>query len=198
LQQAPTGIVARPKTALLERTPTPARVIHAAQPARAQTVDGESPSPRSSARSRTRPDRAKPSASAPAIQSAVRRTSQTDLAPSAVETGTQQSGRAGTKIASEPADESLLKGELSLITEASQALDTGDAKAAMRALQTHRSRFGTGFLREEREALWVVALCELGQTSKAVAARAQFDRSAPRSPLRVRIEKQCKTPRAAP
>lgn len=198
LQQTPTGVVARPKSAPLVPTPTRPRVIHAAPSPHAQTVDGEAPSTQSSARSRARPDGAKPSASDPGIQSAVSQTPETELAPSAAESGTQQSGRAEPKVVSKPADESLLKEELSLITEASQALDTGDGKAALRALLTHRSRFSTGFLREEREALWVVALCELGQTSKAAAARAQFERSAPRSPLRVRIERQCKTPLTVP
>jgi hypothetical protein len=88
--------------------------------------------------------------------------------------------------------EDVLEGELALIAEASRALDVGDATAAMKALETHRSRFGAGFLREERDALWIVALCKQGSAAEAAAARASFERRAPRSPLRVRIEKQCK------
>jgi hypothetical protein len=83
------------------------------------------------------------------------------------------------------------QGELSLIQAASGALDAGDARAAMRTLEMHRRRFATGFLTEEREGLWIIALCQAGRMTEAAAARAEFERHAPRSPLRLRIETQC-------
>jgi hypothetical protein len=86
----------------------------------------------------------------------------------------------------------LLEDELSLIQAASGALDAGDARDAMRTLEMHRRRFATGFLTEEREGLWIVALCQAGRVPEAAAARAEFERHAPRSPLRRRIETQCK------
>jgi hypothetical protein len=86
-----------------------------------------------------------------------------------------------------------LEGELSLITAASQSLDNGDTAAAVEALEAHRVRFAAGFLSEEREALWIVALCDEGRAAEAATARAAFERRAPRSPLRVRIETRCKT-----
>jgi hypothetical protein len=65
----------------------------------------------------------------------------------------------------------------------------------LHGLKEHRRRFGAGFLAEEREAMWIIALCRAGRLSEAAQARAVFDRRAPRSPLRVRINAEC-SPRA--
>jgi hypothetical protein len=109
----------------------------------------------------------------------------------AAELDIREPGDAERTASSAARKEALLEEELALIAAASHALDTGDTTAAMKALETHRSRFGAGFLSEERDALWIVALCSRGSASEAAAARARFERRAPRSPLRVRIEKQC-------
>jgi hypothetical protein len=116
---------------------------------------------------------------------------QRESPPLAAELDIPEPGDAERTASSAARQEALLEEELALITAASHALDTGDATAAMKALETHRSRFGAGFLSEERDALWIVALCSRGSAAEAAAARATFERRAPRSPLRVRIEKQC-------
>jgi hypothetical protein len=95
-------------------------------------------------------------------------------------------------VAAERPQEAALEGELALITAVSRALDRGETEPAMRLLKEHTTRFPAGFLGEERDALWIVALCKQGNVAQAAAARASFERRAPRSPLRVRIEKECK------
>jgi hypothetical protein len=117
--------------------------------------------------------------------------SQTESPPLAAELDIREPGDSERSASSTARKEALLEEELALIEAASHALDTGETAAAMKALETHRSRFDAGFLSEERDALWIVALCSRGSTAEAAAARATFERRAPRSPLRVRIEKQC-------
>jgi hypothetical protein len=111
--------------------------------------------------------------------------------PLAAEVDAPERGSSERAASSAAQSEAVLEGELALMAAASEALDNGDATAAMKELETHRSRFGTGFLSQERDALWIVALCKQGRAEEAAAARATFERRAPRSPLRVRIEKQC-------
>jgi hypothetical protein len=111
--------------------------------------------------------------------------------PTAAKPGSQRPTSAVHNRQTEKSSSNLLAQELSLISAASQALDSGDARAALRTLETHRRRFATGFLTEEREGLWAVALCQAGRVAEAASARADFERRAPRSPLRRRIETQC-------
>ena len=80
------------------------------------------------------------------------------------------------------------------MTQATRALDGGDLSAALRALEANRDRYRNGYLREERDAFWIVALCKQGRMAEADAARRAFELRAPRSPLRARIERQCKLP----
>ncbi len=64
--------------------------------------------------------------------------------------------------------------ETMLLARARVALQRHDGAAAMQLLQEHASRFPSGELREERLALRISALCELGETDRAHREAASY------------------------
>ena len=73
--------------------------------------------------------------------------------------------------------------ERNLLEHARTALSRGEAGAALRALQQHRKRYPRGTLAEERAALMVVALADLGHGKRARAAARAFKKRHPQSLL---------------
>lgn len=193
---------------LMWRGNTPAAGLHPRHSVESKKVAADAPavvspelrSPDSLARSPIRSDAAEMPGSPRATRSSVRHSADIEslASPKAAEIGARQPTSAVRNRQHELPNNNLLAGELSLIAAASQALDSGDARAALRTLEIHKQRFSSGFLTEEREGLWIVALCQAGRVSEAAAARADFDRRAPRSPLRRRIATQCETGANAP
>lgn len=84
-----------------------------------------------------------------------------------------------------------LEAEIELLRAAQVALQKGDSRRALSALNKHRRLFPGGMLRQEREAARAVALCELGRydQGRQVAKRLLVD--SPRSPLAQRIARSC-------
>jgi hypothetical protein len=82
-----------------------------------------------------------------------------------------------------PSRSELAREELHLIERARAAVAQDDFAAAMLPLAEHARRFKDGRLAEEREALRVTALAELGRAREAHRAIAAFERRFPRSPL---------------
>ena len=74
-----------------------------------------------------------------------------------------------------------LRAELQLVRAARKAIANGQPTQALISLRTHASRFPTGQLREEREALQVVAFARQGKRAKASEAAGAFLRRYPSS-----------------
>ncbi len=74
-----------------------------------------------------------------------------------------------------------LRAELRLVRAARKAIADGRPTQALTSLRTHASRFPSGQLREEREALQVVAFARQGKRSKASEAARAFLRRYPSS-----------------
>lgn len=88
--------------------------------------------------------------------------------------------------------------ERNLLERARTALSRGEAAAALRALQQHRKKYPRGTLAEERGALMVVALADLGKRTRARTAARQFKKRYPHSLLLPLVEdalKRAKDPR---
>jgi RNA polymerase sigma-70 factor (ECF subfamily) len=84
-----------------------------------------------------------------------------------------------------------IRTENKLIESAHAHLRGGRATAAVEQLRTHAKRHPNGALAEERELLFVEALCALGDTTRASAhARSLLD-AHPTSPARERIQNSC-------
>lgn len=81
--------------------------------------------------------------------------------------------------------------EASLIAAARRELAAGRPERALEQLSEHERGFRAGMLSEERRALRVVALCNLGRQDEAQRDAEAFLREAPRSPLVPRIRKSC-------
>ncbi len=84
--------------------------------------------------------------------------------------------------------------ELALIQRATRALHRRAPARALGVLGEHARRFPSGVLAEERRALRVLSLCELGRTSEGVRERDRFLARHPRSPLAERVRAACGTP----
>ena len=78
------------------------------------------------------------------------------------------------------------------------ALSRGRADDALRQLGAHRRRFRRSQLREEREALTVMALAAAGRRDQARARAERFRRRYPRSLLLPSVEAATKPRPAAP
>jgi hypothetical protein len=92
-------------------------------------------------------------------------------------------GRAKTVIDSE-----TYALELALLQPAYHAVARRDFTSALAAIAEHQRRFASGQLAEEREALRVKALLELGRRSEAERAAFAFRERFPRSVLLRRLE----------
>jgi len=83
--------------------------------------------------------------------------------------------------------------ELQVLQPARQAVTRGDFAKALSAIGEHQSRFPSGKLVEEREALRIKALLGLGRTGEAQRAGATFRARFPHSALRKRIDEMLGT-----
>lgn len=81
--------------------------------------------------------------------------------------------------------------ELAIIAAAEASLRAGDARGALVSLDEHARAHPRGLAVEEREALRVIATCELGDTDRATTGRAEFLARYPRSAYRKRVERTC-------
>lgn len=82
-----------------------------------------------------------------------------------------------------------LRSELELLERVQLALRRGDARAALRALDAHRT--DDRVLLAERRAARILALCALGRVEEARAAAAEFEREHPDSVQRTAIASSC-------
>jgi hypothetical protein len=103
-----------------------------------------------------------------------------------------------TSGASEPPEvpEKPQDSEVMLMRRASQALSNGAPSDALQALEQHAALYPRGALAQERRALRIIALCQLGQRAAARQARERFLSEAPRSPLAAQIRRACGTSEA--
>lgn len=81
--------------------------------------------------------------------------------------------------------------ETELLRAAQSARARGDSKAALALLDAGARRFGSGALAEERAALHVLALCDLGRRTRARREADAFATSYPSSPLLGRVRNAC-------
>lgn len=81
-----------------------------------------------------------------------------------------------------------------LIERAEAALRSGQPDRALRLLAQHEQRFPSATTREERRALRVLALCDLGRHAEGRGARHRFLHDHPHSAYRTRIEGACPRP----
>lgn len=81
--------------------------------------------------------------------------------------------------------------ELRLIQQAAQALRDLRPDLAHALLAEHAARFPDGALRQEREGLHVLALCQQGALEQALPLRERFLADAPSSPLAGRVRRAC-------
>ena len=88
--------------------------------------------------------------------------------------------------------------EVELIQRAQQALEAGDATAALVLLSEHARRFPNGALSEERDAARVLALCGAGQKDDAEQMGTAFLGRYPSSPLASRVRASCAGPSPSP
>jgi hypothetical protein len=84
-----------------------------------------------------------------------------------------------------------LAGELSLLRNARQALEQGDARAALRELDAHSARYAKPVLRQEALAARALALCAADRSTDARRVAAQLERIAPRSPHLIGLADSC-------
>jgi hypothetical protein len=117
-------------------------------------------------------------------------------APAAPEPGVaarEQAAPAGRRAAPRRAADGRpsLAAELELLHRAQAAWRAREAARALAIVDEHRTRYPRSELRLEREALQVLALCELGRKHDAArVARALLARD-PNTPLRASIEQSC-------
>lgn len=81
--------------------------------------------------------------------------------------------------------------ETELLRAAQAARARGDARGAIALLAAGARRFGAGALAEERAALHVLALCDLGRGARARKEAEAFARTYPGSPLLGRVTSAC-------
>ncbi len=93
--------------------------------------------------------------------------------------------------AAEPGEVSL-ESEIGLIRAASRALMNNEPESALRLLDHHAEQYPDGALSQERQALRVIALCELGEWSRGTREKDLFLQNAPDSPLADRVRKACR------
>ena len=81
--------------------------------------------------------------------------------------------------------------ELRLLRKAKAASDAGHHEEAHRVLLRQAKRFPEGHFVEERSALQVLVLCDLGRADDAARARTRFFRDFPASPQTERVRSAC-------
>jgi len=89
-----------------------------------------------------------------------------------------------------------IEGEVRLLEEADADLRHGDAAGALARLGEHATKYPGGALRQEREGMNVVALCQAGRQTEGRAAAERFLSRSSKSALASRIRAACGIPRA--
>jgi hypothetical protein len=84
-----------------------------------------------------------------------------------------------------------IEGEVHLLEDADSALRRGDGAGALAKLNEHASKFPGGALRQEREGMTVVALCQAGRQAEGRAAAERFLSRSSKSALASRIRAAC-------
>jgi RNA polymerase sigma-70 factor (ECF subfamily) len=84
--------------------------------------------------------------------------------------------------------------ELDLLHEAQAAWRARDINKTLSLLDEHGRLYARSELRDERSALRILALCELGRTDDAGRLGRALIRRAPSSPVRATIEESCAIP----
>jgi hypothetical protein len=92
---------------------------------------------------------------------------------------------------------SSLAVEVQLMHDVDAALKLGEPVRALALLDARREG-DAGYMREERAAARVFALCQSGHTGAARAQAARFLRDRPRSPLAARVSATCASPMDSP
>ncbi|HET7539136.1 MAG TPA: hypothetical protein VFK05_04670, partial [Polyangiaceae bacterium] len=92
------------------------------------------------------------------------------------------------KVAPPPSATDTLAQELALLTSAASQLSSGQATAALLALEEHQRRFSHGALSDERNLAKARALCVLHRFDEARAALALF---ATGTPSAARVKEEC-------
>jgi hypothetical protein len=89
-----------------------------------------------------------------------------------------------------------IEGEVHLLEEADADLRRGDATGALARLGEHATKYPGGALRQERDGMNVVALCQAGRQTEGRAAAERFLSRGSKSALASRIRAACGIPRA--
>ena len=92
-------------------------------------------------------------------------------------------------------DRATLAGERALLDLAHAALGRGDTRTALDALTRHSQRFPRGTFREEREALRVQCLSDMGRIEEARRAAESFTAQYPKSLFRSKVDRTAKSNR---
>ncbi|MBN2340326.1 MAG: hypothetical protein JXX29_22805 [Deltaproteobacteria bacterium] len=91
---------------------------------------------------------------------------------------------------SSPNDDALLM-EIALLKNASQALQKQEYQRAVQLLRNYPIQFPTGTMRQERDGLYISALCGAGQLEAAQEADRQFRYRYRKPPMMFDIAPQC-------
>jgi hypothetical protein len=92
-------------------------------------------------------------------------------------------------------DRATLAGERALLDLAHAALGRGDTRTALDALTRHSQRFPRGMFREEREALRVQCLGDMGRIEEARRAAESFTAQYPKSLFRSKVDRATRSNR---
>jgi hypothetical protein len=153
-------------------------------------------------RASRRPDPAEPAAVAPQQAAAPRpaapaREARPEPLPGPVEPTLEAArDRAHAAPSAKPTAKTAaqsLERELELLRSAQRAMDGGQAPKALAILRQYAAEFPEGVLREEYQAVQIMALCAAGNQASAREAAERFVRSRPGSPLSKRIRTACGT-----
>jgi hypothetical protein len=126
-----------------------------------------------------------PATAAPALESAATPSPAPPFSASPVLTA-RHAARPSASVS--PSASLSLAAEVQLMHEVNSALN---AKQPALALELLNQQHGSGYMREERAAARVFALCQLGLVESARSAGARFSRDYPRSPLAGRVSTTC-------
>jgi len=113
-----------------------------------------------------------------------------DTAKAVAESPAPPAARTAGKVRA-PKASGDIEGEVRLLEEADADLRRGDAAGALARLGEHASKFPGGALRQEREGMNVVALCQAGRQAEGRAAADRFLSRSSKSALASRIRAAC-------
>jgi hypothetical protein len=102
--------------------------------------------------------------------------------------------RTGRVAATKPARSEAAPAELDITAELAlieAARRAGSPRAAIIELEQHARQFPSGALRDEREALWAIASCELGELADVARRTRAIAVRRPNSPLLDRVAAAC-------